>query len=297
MTAPASPRRLVVLDVETADSHHTQPCALALVQIEGDRIVSDWSTLIRPPEPPAERNVAVHGLTWAMLHDQRSLSEIWPTVRALLDGVEGLIAHNAAFDRGVLERAALAHGLPALTLPWHCTVALARQAWPSLPDARLPTVAQHLKIELRHHDALSDAKAAARVYLEASRLLARPGAAPRPPAPSPVVGEERIGSEGKHSWAWRLERDRADLALDGKRLLALSSAPGGARSVVVYDVSGGAVASVSVSGPALGRLDALLLESLRAAVLVAKTSHRVELSKDAWGKIVEGRPGAERRAA
>lgn len=296
MTAPAAPRRLVVLDVETADAQHSQICAIALVQIEDGRIAGEWSSLVCPPDPPAERNTAVHGLAWKDLHDQPSLPAVWPVVLGLLEGAEALVAHYASFDKGALERACLREGLAPLTLPWHCTVALAKQAWPSLPDARLPTVAQHLKVELKHHDALSDAKAAARIYLEASRLLARPGAAPVRP-PSPVVGEERVGSEGKHAWTWRIERDRADLALDGKRLLALSTAPGGARSVVVYDASGGAVASVSVSGPALGRLDALLLESLRAAVLVAKTSHRVELSKDAWGKIVEGRPGAERRAA
>lgn len=297
MNAPASPRRLVVLDVETADAQHSQICAIALVQIEGDRIAGEWSSLVCPADPPAERNTAVHGLAWKDLHDQPSLAAVWPVVLGLLEGAEALVAHYASFDKGALERACLREGLAPLTLPWHCTVALARQAWPSLPDAKLPTLARHLKVELKHHDALSDAKAAARVYLEASRLLARPGAAPRPPAPSPVVGEERVGSEGKHSWTWRLDRDRADLALDGKRLLALSTAPGGARSVVVYDVSGGAVASVSVSGPALGRLDALLLESLRAAVSVAKASHRVELSAEAWKKIAEGRPGAERRAA
>lgn len=293
MTAP----RLVALDVETADGAHSQICSIALVQIEGDRIAGEWSSLVCPPDRPNERNTAVHGLAWKDLHDQPSLPKVWPVVLGLLEGAEGLIAHWAAFDRGALERACLREGLKPLALPWHCTVALAKQAWPTLPDAKLPTLARHLGVELKHHDALSDARACARVYLEATRLLARPGAAPVRP-PSPVAGEERIGSEGQHTWTWKIDRDRADLALDGKRLLALSSSPGGARSVVVYDASGGAVASVSVSGPALGRLDALLLESLRAAVTVAKASHGVTLSPEAWKKIAEGRPGqSERRAA
>lgn len=290
----ALPSRVVVLDVETADSTHSQICAIALVQLDGDAVVGEWSSLVCPPAPPAARNVEIHGLTWDKLRGQPPLARVWPIVLGLLEGAEALVAHNASFDRGALERACLASSLQALPLPWLCTMVLARQAWPSLPNHKLPTLASKLGVELQHHDALSDAQAAAKVYLEARKALASGAPLART---SPVVAEERIGSDGPHTWTWRKDRDRAELAINGKLLLRCTDLPGGARSLVVFNAEGEAVVSVSASGPALARYAELLLETLRAAVLVTRQSHRVSLTKAAWDKIVEGRPGAERRAA
>ena len=93
-----------------------------------------------------------------------------------MDGAEHLVAHNAAFDRGVLRACCAAAGLEMPPLPFVCSMQLARQTWGVRPT-KLPDVCRFLGIPLKHHDALSDAEAAARIVLAARQVQA---AGPRP---------------------------------------------------------------------------------------------------------------------
>ena len=49
-----------------------------------------------------------------------------------------------------------------------CTVRLARDTWKLYPT-KLPNVCSHLKIELNHHEALSDALACAQIVIAAQK--------------------------------------------------------------------------------------------------------------------------------
>ena len=55
-------------------------------------------------------------------------------------------------------------------LPFVCTMQLARQTWGVRPT-RLPDVCRFLGIPLQHHDALSDAEAAARIVIAARKAV------------------------------------------------------------------------------------------------------------------------------
>jgi DNA polymerase-3 subunit epsilon len=289
-----SPRTVVALDVETADEKHTRICSIALVRIEDGKIVTEWDSLVRPPDPPAPRNVEIHGLSWRELHDAPSFAEVWKIVLGLLEGADAVVAHWAQFDRGALERNCALEGQPALTLPWLCTVDLGKKAWPQLPNHKLLTLAGHLGIELHHHEALSDAQACARIYLAAQRILI-PASAPAPALPAKLpASEQRIGTDGAHRWIWEHQPGASLLTLDGKPLVQLRETEG----FLVVKVIGeeGFVFEARVSGPGLQRRDDLVLEALRFAVLAAR-ARRIQLSGEAWKKIVEGRPAAHRRAA
>lgn len=105
----------------------------------------------------------------------------------MLLGVGCVYAHHAAFDRSVLEATARAAGVRFPDRDWRCTVGLAREAFPAPPVHKLPTLARHLGVALRHHDAASDARACAAIVRATAgrqgplRGLPRPGTAP--PAP------------------------------------------------------------------------------------------------------------------
>jgi DNA polymerase-3 subunit epsilon len=98
----------------------------------------------------------------------------------LLDGARQLVAHNASFDRNVLRACCDAAGLETPALPFLCTVQVARRTW-SLRPANLPAVCRFLDIPLNHHDALSDAEAAARIVIAARKAYA--GERTSPPFP------------------------------------------------------------------------------------------------------------------
>lgn len=153
----------VAIDFETADHGRDSACSVALVRVEGGELVETRTRLIRPPRPRFAFT-HIHGLTWQDCAGEPDFAGVWPELEALLEGVKFLAAHNAPFDRGVLEACCTASGLLAPSLPWRCTVKLAKRRW-ALPRCRLPDVCDHLGIELTHHDATSDAQACARIVL------------------------------------------------------------------------------------------------------------------------------------
>ena len=88
-------------------------------------------------------------------------------------GERTLVAHNAAFDMGVL-RATLAHyDVWCEKMQFVCSVALARRCWPELPRHSLDALAREFGIGFRHHNAEEDAMAAAKVVLRAAEEYSR----------------------------------------------------------------------------------------------------------------------------
>lgn len=159
------PPVFVALDFETADNGRDSACAVALVRVENARIVRREVCLVRPPRRYF-RFTYVHGITWEDVQNKPTFAECWPALASLLDGAEFLAAHNASFDRGVLQTCCSAAGLAVPTLPFVCTVQLARRTWNVRP-ATLPAVCRFLGIPLRHHEPGSDAEACARIVLAA----------------------------------------------------------------------------------------------------------------------------------
>jgi DNA polymerase-3 subunit epsilon len=163
--------RFVALDFETADYESDSACSLGIVTVERSRIVRRRRWLIRPPRRRFEFTY-IHGLTWSMVASEPTFAELWPEVRAEMQGATFLAAHNASFDREVLDACCRRAGVRRAPLRFLCTVQLARRAWGIYPT-KLPNVCSFLGIELDHHEALSDAEACARIVLAAGRTRVR----------------------------------------------------------------------------------------------------------------------------
>ena len=169
----------VALDFETADRRRDSACAIAIVRVEGALITAREQRLIRPPRREFEFS-HLHGISWHDVQDQPPFCSVWPSMARLLDGAEFIAAHNARFDRDVLEACCAAARIVPPAQRFECTVALARKRW-NLYPTRLPDVCRHLGVPLKHHDALSDAEACAQIVLGArattgeSTLLRRQG--------------------------------------------------------------------------------------------------------------------------
>ncbi len=157
----------VALDFETADYPRDSACALGLVRVENHRIVRRTYHLIRPPRRRFSFTY-LHGITWEDVAHQPTFAELWPSLTPFLEGVDFLAAHNASFDRSVLQRCCETAGLTPPALPFECTVRLARQTWDIFPT-KLNDVCDHLGITLKHHHAASDAEACALIVIAAHR--------------------------------------------------------------------------------------------------------------------------------
>ncbi|WP_144639138.1 PolC-type DNA polymerase III [Bordetella genomosp. 13] len=91
---------------------------------------------------------------------------------AFLDFVDDVpvFFHNASFDRRFLLAAAETTGMPFAN-PTHCTLALARKAWPELASHKLGVLAQHLGVSAPTHRALADVHTTVAVALAARTRL------------------------------------------------------------------------------------------------------------------------------
>jgi DNA polymerase-3 subunit epsilon len=163
-------RNFVAIDFETADNGQDSACAIGLVRVQDARIVDEMVRLICPPRPRM-MFTHIHGLKMSDVASQPKFAEHWPEIRKFIEGVDDFVAHNASFDRGVLYACLKAARLEIPTQKFHCTVQIARKVFGIYPT-KLSNVCQVLGIELNHHEALSDARASARIVLLAQKKIA-----------------------------------------------------------------------------------------------------------------------------
>lgn len=157
--------RFAAIDFETANNARDSACAVGVVIVEHGSIVDRLHALIRPPSREF-LFTHIHGLSWNDVKGAQRFDAVWAGLARELAGVAFLAAHNAPFDKGVLYACCGTYGLAVPEQPFVCTVQLARARW-ALRPARLPDVCGHLGIDLRHHQADSDAEACARIVLAA----------------------------------------------------------------------------------------------------------------------------------
>ena len=155
----------IAIDFETANHNRSSVCAVGLAAGKDGRIELVRSFLVRPHVSQFVFS-DIHGIRWEDVRGAPSLGELWPTLLAWINDVEFIAAHNASFDRRVLQECCATFRLHVPQVPFVCTVQLARSQWGIYPT-RLPDVCRRLGIRLNHHDPGSDAEACARIVLAA----------------------------------------------------------------------------------------------------------------------------------
>jgi DNA polymerase-3 subunit epsilon len=79
-----------------------------------------------------------------------------------------IVAHNESFDRSVLRQCIAHYGLSSQGLflhkNWDCTVKISRSL--GYAPNKLSDCCARFNIPLQHHEALSDARACAKLYLQ-----------------------------------------------------------------------------------------------------------------------------------
>ena len=155
----------LALDFETANHSADSACALGIAVISGGRVVEEDAFLIRPPSREFFFTY-IHGLEWRHVKDAPTFAELWPRLSPYLEEADYLVAHNAPFDMNVLAGCCETYRVPRVARPSICTVRVARRVWGIYPT-KLPDVCRHLGIDLKHHDAASDASACAGILVRA----------------------------------------------------------------------------------------------------------------------------------
>jgi DNA polymerase-3 subunit epsilon len=161
----------VVIDFETANRARSSACEIGLVKVVNGHITGKFSSLLRPHKDFDQfeaMNVMIHGIKAKDVRSAPEINEIWGEILDFI-GDAPLLAHNAAFDMGVLRSTADLYSIELPKVDVYCTLVLSRKVL-SLVSYSLPWVAEDLGIEFDHkHRAVEDAGGTAQVALELLR--------------------------------------------------------------------------------------------------------------------------------
>lgn len=165
-----------VIDFETtglSPNHGARPTEIAIVLVDGDKIVDRYQSLMNPGIPIPYEIQALTGITNDMI---RSAPKVETVMDEAADFIANrpMLAHNAAFDRKFWEAE-----LHRIQRPWQhefaCSLLLARRLFPNAPNHKLGTLVQTLRLPAtgRYHRALADAEATAYLLLRIRQELQR----------------------------------------------------------------------------------------------------------------------------
>lgn len=177
---------IIGFDCETANRQAGSICQVGCAIVCGGRVVEAYSSHVRLHDSLDYLSpicFGVHGIPISAIRSAPPFCEIWPRLSEFLLSGDVVAIHNAPFDLRQLSFAAKLHGVDLPQFRYQCTCSLSRRKLPHLASHSLSSVAAHLDIAFRHHDACDDAVAAA---LVADRLGPDPGLMRNfPPGDSP----------------------------------------------------------------------------------------------------------------
>lgn len=166
----------VVFDIETTGFGpvRDQIIEIGAVKVENGVIVDKYSTFINPDIPIPYHITQLTSITDEMVMEAPKIDVILPEfLEFCKDSI--LVAHNASFDVGFINKKAEFLGLET-DFTVIDTVGMARMLLPHLSKFKLNLVAKELGISLEnHHRAVDDAGATAEIFVKFIEMLKNKG--------------------------------------------------------------------------------------------------------------------------
>ncbi|MCA5004069.1 exonuclease domain-containing protein [Sphingobacterium bovistauri] len=155
------------IDFELATSEYNSVCAVGLVSVVDGDIVNEFYSLVQPPENKYMwQTTRVHGIKAKDTINAPSFIQLFPELLPLVYG-QKMVAHNEELDRKVLRLCMQHSGLVyedlGLQEKWDCTSKIYKGL--GFTKTKLSIVCEIMGIQLNPHDALSDARASAELFL------------------------------------------------------------------------------------------------------------------------------------
>jgi DNA polymerase-3 subunit epsilon len=155
------------IDFETANYERTSACQIGIVVVRDSEIIKTYSSYIKPsPNFFIPFFTELHNIDARKVSKSPLFGELWSEISENLTDSDIQVAHNAIFDMSVLVACCEKYGINYKLPTSFCTCRAARRNLPHLANHKLSTVSNHYGIELNHHEALSDARAAALIALK-----------------------------------------------------------------------------------------------------------------------------------
>jgi DNA polymerase III, epsilon subunit and related 3''-5'' exonucleases len=146
------------IDFETAQGYRWSICQIGLVRVENGIITKEVSLLVQPPNNYYwNQFIDIHGITPQKTANAPTFDKVWHIVEPYIRN-QSVVAHNGfSFDFDVLNKTLGYYNRPLPEYQKYCT----RKIY----NNNLASLCEKYNIHLNHHDALSDARACAELFL------------------------------------------------------------------------------------------------------------------------------------
>ena len=166
---------VVVIDFETTGRYPkngARAIEVGAVKIKDNKIIDTFDSLMNPKTLLPSEISFLTGITQDMLDNAPTNDKIIPKLVAFLGNADELIAHNAPFDKSMLETE-LHHLGISKEYPFTCSLKMARKHFPDLEKHSLEYLVDHLNLkkEKTFHRALDDALMTTELWLKMQKEL------------------------------------------------------------------------------------------------------------------------------
>lgn len=153
----------IAVDFETANNDRSSACSIGIITVSNGEITNKEHYYINPGKIEwGVINIRVHGIKPAIVENKPTFGELWKNINHHFNNTL-VICHNASsFDISVLRACLSEHNIDYPQFQFGCTMTAAKNKG---LDSKLKTLCERHKIDLKHHDAISDAEACARLAI------------------------------------------------------------------------------------------------------------------------------------
>ena len=162
--------KFLTIDFEVSSRYMYSPCAVAIYQFTDSSYSKIFSTLINSGDVLFEpKLVKLHGITQEMVKDAPSVYEVMQDVCKIIKD-NFLFAHNATYDILKIINGCQESNIEIPSFKYADSLIIAKRTWKGLINYQLDTISNFLNIEIKHHNADSDAIACGKIILEAMKF-------------------------------------------------------------------------------------------------------------------------------
>lgn len=172
--------RFIAFDLETTGivPGVDQIVEIGAIRFVDGQVESMFVTLVDPRRPIPPAASVVNGISDEMVKGQPLIEDLLPSFTSFC-GDDPLIAHNASFDAQFLTADVKRYETSAPKGVILDTLPIARKVFPGLPNYKLATLVQHLKIPSgEFHRAQADATCCGFLFSEMMKRISVAGRVP-----------------------------------------------------------------------------------------------------------------------
>jgi len=163
-------KNIAVIDFETANDDPSSACQVGYVIIKKNKVHKIGSFYIKP-KTNNFKYTYTHGITANMVKNELDFRQVWLKIQKEFKGIDYFAAHNAPFDKRVLDNCLDKFKFKKNLIKFICTLQISRVYWKKgidINNYQLSTIAKKIKFDLNHHEAESDAIACAKIIQKLS---------------------------------------------------------------------------------------------------------------------------------